>query len=240
MRRDGTNGSEESAAASGSTSNGASNGTNTPNYNKASISNVLNGSSNGKARSNGTFHDAVEGVRLPSLTNYSPTFYGHDREEVARILIQGLHDLGYDQAAEKLSVESGFDLETRYASAFRQAILAGDWAKAEALLSDTQAADGGGVGTRNGSGSNGHSSQDVTPKRHVQHVQAGLPLSEEADKGEMLFWIRRQKYLELLEGGIETGSLNDALAVLRQQLQPLHQDERQLHALSRSVLEAHH
>lgn len=233
MRRDGTNGSEESAAASGSAHNGASNGTSSSSHDKASILNVLNGSSNGKARSNGASHDTMEGVRLPVSRNESPTFYGHDREEVARILIQGLHDLGYGQAAEKLSVESGFDLETRYASAFREAILDGDWAKAEALLSDTHATEVGGVGTRNGSGSNGHSSQDTTPKGHVQHVQAGLPLSEDADKGEMLFWIRRQKYLELLEGGIETGSLNDALAVLRQQLQPLHQDERQLHALSR-------
>ena len=151
------------------------------------------------------------------------TFYGHDREEVTRILIQGLSDLGYESSAQSLSRESGYDLETPFASAFRLAVVEGDWVEAESLVVNAE----GGY-------------RDVlTEPRNGQlgaqyGIQAGagrkaLLLTADASVEQMLFEIREQKYLELLE----KRDLGAALMVLRQELQPLQQDERHLHALSR-------
>jgi len=193
---------------------------------KAALSNVLNGSSHKKAEENGNSITSANGTQSRSASAAPPTFYGHDREEVIRIMIQGLTDLGYDGAANALSQESGCDLETPYASAFRLAILQGDWSEAEALLSSTfPYEDGGGDGIREQADTQEKSSWGS------QHTLTGLALSEDADKNEMLFLIRQQKYLELLE----VRDLGAALMVLRQELQPLHQDERHLHALSRFV-----
>lgn len=146
-------------------------------------------------------------------------------------MIQGLQDLGYAGTANKLSEESGYELETQYAAAFRIAILRGDWSEAEALLSSTSPYDeGGGVGIDGPAWNQGESIRPVNRySTDSQRTLSGLALSEDANKGEMLFLIRQQKYLELLE----TRDLGAALMVLRQELQPLHQDERQLHALSR-------
>jgi hypothetical protein len=58
-----------------------------------------------------------------------------------------------------------------------------------------------------------------------------LILAEGADKHEMLFRLRQQKFLELLE----ERDLATALMVLRQELTPLNHDVAQLHALSRWV-----
>lgn len=61
-------------------------------------------------------------------------YFGHDRAEVTRILIQGLLDLGYNQAAATLETESEYTLENSYVSSFRQAVLEGQWRQAEILL----------------------------------------------------------------------------------------------------------
>ncbi|KIV86096.1 hypothetical protein PV11_01731 [Exophiala sideris] len=156
----------------------------------------------------------------PSFTNgavkrmspvRSPTYRGHNREEVVRILIQGLIDMGYGDAASVLSGESGYELESPSVAAFRSAILEGVWSEAEALLLGSHAHDPGG-------GS------------HVEDDQygEGLVLAEGADRGQMLFWIRQQKFLELLD----QRDLTVALMVLRQELTPLGHDIHQLHALS--------
>jgi len=168
--------------------------------------------------------DSQEGKNTSSkLRGTQSTFYGHDREEVTRILIQGLSDLGYESSAQSLSRESGYDLETPFASAFRLAVVEGDWAEAESLIIN---AEGGYcdvlTDTRNG--------QLGAPSG----AQAGagrkaLLLAADASIEQMLFEIREQKYLELLE----KRDLGAALMVLRQELQPLQQDERHLHALSR-------
>ncbi|KAI9726088.1 MAG: hypothetical protein M1828_002096 [Chrysothrix sp. TS-e1954] len=159
----------------------------------------------------------------------SPTFYGHDREEVTRILIQGLNDMGYQSAATALSSESGYSLETPHAAAFRTAILHGDWDTAQTLMSGNLPDEEGGL--RRTPNSQHARTQDrqspengSTPRRRTR----GLSLSPEADRSEMLFLIRQQKYLELLE----LRDLGSALMVLRQELQPLHQEESRLHALS--------
>jgi hypothetical protein len=67
-------------------------------------------------------------------TRVRSNYYGHDREEVTRILIQALMDLGYYKAATKLESESEYTLESPHVSNFRHAVLKGDWNIAEKLL----------------------------------------------------------------------------------------------------------
>jgi len=100
-----------------------------------------------------------------------PDYFGHSREEVTRILIQALDDLGYTEAAEKVAHESGFSVESGDVAAFRHAVLSGDWQRAEQLLC--------------GSGSNG----------------SGIVLAPGADRTAMKFELRQQKFLEHLERG---------------------------------------
>jgi hypothetical protein len=155
---------------------------------------------------------AVQSPPLPAK------WFGHDREEVARILIQSLTDLGYHQSARSLSKESGFELEGPEVAAFRHAVLHGEWAEAEALLfGNTDSTEDA---VSHGSG------------KAAEWIIRGLTLAGGANKNEMLFWLRQQKYLELLE----KKDLGSALQVLRQELTPLgHQDTNQLHHLSRLV-----
>jgi hypothetical protein len=162
----------------------------------------------------------------------SATFFGHDREEVTRILIQSLTDLGYHGAAGALCKESGFQLEGPTVASFRNAVLRGDWAEAEELLFGTSPAydHGGGIGLdvpANYSKSWGKSARSNSSTR----LTGGLTLAEGANREEMLFWMKQQKYLELLE----QRDLGKALMVLRQELTPLHQNVARLHELSRSV-----
>lgn len=181
----------------------ASNGSATSPMRKSTISNSLNGQSPSRGASNGQ-----------SQTNGSvksaPTYFGHDREEVTRILIQSLYDLGYSGAAATLSRESGYELESPAVAAFRSAVFGGQWTEAEKILLESFNPDGGGGATE---GNN-------TGK---------LVLVENADKNEMLFCLRQQKFLELLEAR----DLSAALMVLRHELTPLNHNIPQLHALSR-------
>ena len=63
-------------------------------------------------------HSSTNGAASPHKNGASPTisraktnsYFGHDREEVTRLLIQGLGDLGYYDAAERLSVDIGYHL----------------------------------------------------------------------------------------------------------------------------------
>ena len=135
-------------------------------------------------------------------------YFGHDRGEVTRILIQALTDLGYNGAAAGLSQESGYELESPVVAAFRNAVLQGEWAEAEELLFDGTTSEGGVSVSANG---------------------GGLVLQDGVDKSIMRFWLRQQKFLELLEQR-DTGR---ALMVLRLELTPLYQDTAKLHFLSR-------
>lgn len=162
------------------------------------------GSVNGQSPTNHT--TASNGQSTPRAQQ--STYFGHDREEVTRILIQSLHDLGYPAAAETLSRESGYELESPAVAAFRNAILAGQWADAERVLADAVLSGDGASGAEDGS---------------------RLTLAEDADKTEMLFCIRQQKFLESLVAR----DLSAALTVLRQELTPLNHNIAQLHALSR-------
>lgn len=156
----------------------------------------MNGSSNGES-SNG---DGSSGPVIRRGT----TYFGHDREEVTRILLQALNDMGYQDAARSVSRDSGYELENPTVAAFRSAVISGSWAEAEDLLlyaaePDTDAAD------RN-----------------------GLVLAKGSDRNLMRFWLRQQKYLELLE----QRDTSQALSVLREELTPLYNDTSKLHFLS--------
>lgn len=162
--------------------------------------------------------------------NTSP-FFGHDREEVTRILLQSLSDLGYNQAARQLSAESGYELEIPSVAAFRSALQHGEWEEAEALLFGQEETDGGVML------GNGHSISPSWRKGRLSFgsqngfARRGLPLAEGADTTSLKFLLRQQKYLELLENR----DLNTALNVLRNELTPLKRDIGRLHALSRCV-----
>lgn len=161
---------------------------------------------NGQAATNGSSH--TNGSKGPSQ---SSTYYGHNREEVTRILIQSLYELGYNESASLLSSESGYELETSGVATFRSAVLGGKWPEAERILIQS---------FRNAG------SQQVDRKSPQEET---LVLAEEADRNEMLFYLRQQKFLELLEAR----DLPAALNVLRQELTPLNFDVERLHALSR-------
>lgn len=149
---------------------------------------VTNGSSNGEKRS----------------APHPQTYFGHNREEVTRILIQALTDMGYQAAADSVGQESGYSLENPTVAAFRSAVLAGSWAEAEDLLNGATAPD------EEGEGGN------------------GLVLAAGSDKDIMRFWLRQQKFLELLE----RGETSRALTILRMDLTPLYQDPAKLRLLS--------
>lgn len=142
-----------------------------------------------------------------------PSYYGHDREEVTRILIQSLYELGYNGAASLLGKESGYQLESPAVAEFRNAVLEGRWPEAESILLQSFYPYNGGSGK-------------------TDHNKEKLLLAEGADKSEMLFYLRQQKFLELLEAR----DLGAALIVLRHELTPLNYDIGRLHALSRCVI----
>ena len=189
-----------------------SNGSSLSPLHKAALTNTTNGVSHSQASTNGASSHS-NGASISRTA--APTYFGHDREEVTRLLIQSLSDLGYDGAAGTLSRESGYELESPTVAAFRFAVLQGEWAEAEDLLFGSRSSGDSGGGVRI---SNGHSNQSE-----------GLVLGEGADKDQMLFLMREQKFLELLE----ERDLGNALMVLRQELTPLNQDVGKLHALSR-------
>ncbi|KAF5869620.1 putative wd domain-containing protein, partial [Botrytis fragariae] len=188
-----------------STSNGSSkpfsNGAGTSRLHKAALSNSANGAHSSSAAMNGssTNGHSDAGVKATS------TYFGHDREEVTRILIQALTNLGYNGAAARLSQESGYDLESPIVAAFRNAVLQGEWTEAEELLFGRPIEEGG-----------------------VNIHGNGLVLRDGVDKNIMRFWMRQQKFLELLE----RKDMGRAINVLRSELTPLYQDTAKLHFLS--------
>lgn len=191
-----------------------------------------NGSSphtNGSARSGETNGYHSNGYGSAVAANNTP-FYGHDREQVTRILLQSLSDLGYQGAAGQLSRESGYELEIPAVAAFRSAVQLGEWDEAEQLLfgSEGSEQDGGvSLGNRH-AGSSDRRKTRVSFGSSKGHAQSGLPLAEGADVTALKFLLRQQKYLELLE----QRDLGAALNVLRNELTPLKRDVGRLHALT--------
>lgn len=209
-----------------SPSQGFTNGSSRSNGPRSPFGRVENGDSHARAENNGSHTNGsstANGRLVPA------TYFGHDRDEVARILIQSLTDLGYHDAAGALCKESGRQLEGPTVASFRRSVLHGDWDLAEELLFGTVVHDnGGGVGLDDSYGK----SWGKTRSRADSQRSGGLTLAEGANSNEMLFWMKQQKYLELLE----RRDLGNALTVLRQELTPLHQDVGRLHALSRQEI----
>lgn len=176
-------------------------------YSNHSYHNSKKASVNGHSHSvNGTPQFYRNGSTPKRRSPRSPTYRGHNREELTRILIQGLKDMGYETSANTLSSESGYELESTEVANFRAAILGGRWSEAERILSGTEEVEAGLSST----------------------AGQGLVLAEGASKHSMRFAIRQQKFLELL---VERDLLS-ALKVLREELTPLHYDTYQLHTLS--------
>lgn len=210
MRPDGT--------SSMSNANGFSplaNGSTASTFRKTALSSPLNGHSPSHSATNG--QSQRNGSAQSPSSQFAPSYYGHDREEVTRILIQSLFDLGYEGAATTLSRESGYELESAAVAAFRGAVIEGRWADAENILLDSYHP------------YDQNSSHDIMNGRTSNCER--LLLADGADKNELLFCLRQQKYLELLQ----ERDVGSALTVLRQELTPLNHDISQLHALSRCV-----
>lgn len=167
---------------------------------RSALPGVTNGARKAALATNGSSN----GDKTPAATQRPSTYFGHNREEVTRILIQALSDMGYQAAAESVSLDSGFDLESPTVAAFRSAVISGSWSEAEKLLAGATTSD-----LRGGQGN-------------------GLVLAAGSDRNVMRFWLRQQKFLELLEQR-DTGR---ALMVLRGELTPLYQDTGKLHFLS--------
>ncbi|GAO49229.1 WD repeat-containing protein [Saitoella complicata NRRL Y-17804] len=62
-------------------------------------------------------------------------YHGHDREEVTRLILQTLQDLGYASAATAFEQESHTLVESSEVAAFKESVLQGNWDKVEQLLS---------------------------------------------------------------------------------------------------------
>lgn len=159
------------------------------------------------ASSNGTSRRNGKEVAKETPSDY----HGHDREEVTRILIQALADMGHRSAAESVSQDSGFELESPTVAAFRASVLGGQWDEAEKLLFGDAAATSSDPSSQTGS---------------------GLPLAQGADRNLMRFWLRQQKFLEFKEQG---DSLH-ALRVLRTELTTLNQDPQKIQFLSNLLM----
>jgi WD repeat-containing protein 26 len=162
----------------------------------------------GPSATNGThkLSPASNGVFRPRPPE---KYLGHDREEVTRLLIQTLSDMGYTAAAQSVSQDSGYELENPTVASFRAAVLEGDWDEAEKLLDGT-----------------------VSSSEAGGHADSGLVLANGASRNMMRFFIRQQKYLELLEQKDHT----QALAVLRNELTPLYDNHSQVHFLSSLIM----
>jgi hypothetical protein len=124
---------------------------------------------------------------------------------MTRLLMQALSDMGYQEAAESVSKDSGIELEHPTVAAFRAAVLDGGWHRAEALLDGAVLA---GEDQRKGNG-------------------LILSSAAEPERKRMKFLLKQQKYLELLE---QQESAR-ALLVLRNELAPLC-EEKPLHTLA--------
>jgi hypothetical protein len=187
---------------------------------------VKNGYTNGKVDTNGSASSPSSHKHTNGSTSLKPpassVWYGHNREELTRILIQCLDEMGYSNAAQELSKESNYELEGPAVAAFRSAVVQGDWPEAEALLF------GHGV-MHVGFGGDGGRENDsaVAGNGDSKNTFRGLPLVEAADVREMLFALREQKYLELLE----SRDISAALLVLRQELTPLNEGSDRVHFL---------
>ncbi|KAK4686064.1 WD repeat-containing protein 26, partial [Tremellales sp. Uapishka_1] len=168
----------------------------------------------GDARTNGKGADTNGGIKKDKLETGKRKRMPIDREEVVRLMLQSMRDMGYSQAAEALELESGYILSTRSVADFEAAILGGRWEEALSLLPEL------GIPLPATSESSSSSSSIASGKTKANGN--GTP----ADSARFL--ISTQKYLELLE----TNQPRKALVVLRKELAEVTSSPDLLHTLS--------
>ncbi len=227
---------------------GASNGKAVdPNPKSESSNGSSNGHRNGKAVAfaNDDYADARA---------FSPLFPGSsiDRRELVKLTLQSLREMGFDSAAKTLENESGFTLEHPSITAFRTAVLSGDWRNAERLLIDglTYAAKRIQASRSTSSGATDGPLLEALPSSSAGSSSLSLPVTQETPNQDLIdsvlrkphlvslrsirFMLQKQRYLELLEAR----QTKKALTVLREKLTPLSHDTSQLHLLSSLVISA--
>jgi len=210
-----SNGSQSPSHSLSATSTNGSNG------HVSGLAKATNGHAPVKPETNGS-HKVSNGV--DTLKKMQPYWFGHNREEVSRLLMQALNEMGYSQAATALKKESGYELESPTVSALRVAVLDGRWTDVELLLFGETVLDGDSSNER---------AERITAlhKKTPSWQGTELTLIDDRMKREMLFSIRQQKYLELLEKDDRAS----ALSVLRRQLSPHHANTERLHMLGALV-----
>ncbi|KAJ9479338.1 Glucose-induced degradation protein 7 [Pseudozyma hubeiensis] len=206
-------------------------------------SDASNGSSNGprNGKAAASLMDDYAEVQA-----FAPLFPGSsiDRRELVKLTLQSLREMGYDSAAKTLEAESGVALEHPSITAFRTAVLGGDWRNAERLLIDglTYAARRIQASRSSSGGSGGASSLDAPASSSAATIESSnqdlidsvLRRPDVVSLRSIRFLLQKQRYLELLE----TRQTKKALNVLREKLTPLSHDTSQLHLLSSLVISA--
>ncbi|CAE7110585.1 unnamed protein product [Rhizoctonia solani] len=101
-------------------------------YNAHTHNSLSNGNgiaTNGKPSSSSS---SLALVQPPWSTLYQDSV--HDREQVVRVVLQALRDVGYNEAAATLERESGYRLESDDVGQLRHAVTTGLWDEAPAFL----------------------------------------------------------------------------------------------------------
>ncbi|KAJ1026768.1 hypothetical protein NDA16_002065 [Ustilago loliicola] len=230
------------ASSNGSTSNGKPSD---PPSHAESSNGASNGHRNGKSI-------ATSSDDYAEVAAFTPLFPGSsiDRRELVKLTLQSLREMGYDSAAKTLENESGITLEHPSITAFRTAVLSGDWRNAERLLIDgltyaarrIQATRGQSSGSSlsleaPASSSTATSSSSLTATFESSNqdlIDTVLRRPDQVSLRSIRFMLQKQRYLELLEARQTKKALN----VLREKLTPLSHDTSQLHHLSSLVISA--
>ena len=161
------------------------------------------------------------------------TANGLPRDDVARVVIQALDDMGYGESARTLERESGLRAQSPAMERFRSAVVAGDWAALDDILPTILPAARG--EERDAAVAMAHDSSMSTTvaaaaeppaaraaaSSSASASSAGVLLEPSANKTDNMtqirFLVREQQYLELLE----QAQVDEALDVLRTKITPL-------------------
>jgi hypothetical protein len=158
-----------------------------------------------------------------------------DRQEVVRLILQGLNDIGYQwvhatkssplmssQSARVLETESGYTLATPAVADFQRAILGGRWSEGIALLPDL------GIDMSIPAPIDIKVEEPASSDSSI-HEPSNNPSKAPTNTAEQVkFLVSKQKYLEYLELGQQKKALN----TLRTELAPVAKNQEVLHTLS--------
>ncbi|KNE92510.1 hypothetical protein PSTG_14111 [Puccinia striiformis f. sp. tritici PST-78] len=159
-------------------------------------------------------HHSVVSSPYPSGPPW-PSISDIDREEIVRLLLQSLKEIGYPAAAMTLEVESGFTLDpSPEISSFRQNVLNGKWIQVDELLQREYSNLHRPSSTNNSSPTSPiHKLASDSDSRITKSLFGVDPHILKLAR----FLIIQEKYLELLE----SRQIRKALVVLRNEIAPL-------------------